>query len=543
MVADTDTPNQHSLDNTAEEFLLSLVKDYQKIQYDYHIPDLIAYISENYYDKQLLSDYAAKKNISENYLSHIVKKESGISFRKLLAQIRCRKALQLLTLPNYRLTDLSFDIGYSSLVFFNNNFKEIYGLLPSDYNIKTTSSESGLSETNDDPAYLTIKLDEFAYRQNISVSAKSDINYSRHYINIDDVISKLPDYMSDIGRIKNINADMNESIHSAFINMRQGFPMNTIVVEVEDAFSHSDTSAYITISKNIYYLQNLGFIVALEMKDLSQLTLQSVINFLGFYGRVYRQNVESIKFMISGDYTSKNVQLFKEQLSHELMSNYNLLSEIKINNPTVPLVNFIPELYDSHVLTPFAMDELFHPERWDKEMDFSLIDNVSKSGMMLRGGNGLLTWNGKQKPWWYAYNFVAKLSGNLISRGEDHLVSSDENKVTIITYNLCNQKLSFLSKISTSEKLRLISEQKGHSREHYFNIYNLHGKYRVTRHEINKSTCLFSKWFDMGCPDYLSDDDNITLKNAGSYSEGKYIFDISEKIKISLNSKKGQKEN
>ncbi len=94
------------------------------------------YIDQNYSQKLLLSDIAAKLDLSLFYLSHFFKENFGLSFQSYLARIRSEKARQLLLLTKQSLLDISMSVGFSDPKYFNSSFKEQYGCSPKEYRKK-----------------------------------------------------------------------------------------------------------------------------------------------------------------------------------------------------------------------------------------------------------------------------------------------------------------------------------------------------------------------------------------------------------------------
>lgn len=94
-------------------------------------------IDENYYQKLLLSDIAAKTNFSVNYLSHYFKSVVGMSFQTYLAKVRCNRASILLVTTKLSIFDISIACGFSDIKYLKNKFKEFYGIYPQEYRQKS----------------------------------------------------------------------------------------------------------------------------------------------------------------------------------------------------------------------------------------------------------------------------------------------------------------------------------------------------------------------------------------------------------------------
>ncbi|SDY29614.1 response regulator transcription factor [Tindallia californiensis] len=94
------------------------------------------YIKENYSDPNLSLEKAAKiLNVHKDYLSKLMKEESGYSFTEYLTKIRVNSAKELLEqdLTNVRMYDVARKIGYKSQHYFSRTFKKNVGLTPLQY--------------------------------------------------------------------------------------------------------------------------------------------------------------------------------------------------------------------------------------------------------------------------------------------------------------------------------------------------------------------------------------------------------------------------
>lgn len=80
-----------------------------------------------------LEHLAEQVNLSPNYLSHIFKKETKLSVSQYIAQVRCRKAAEMLRHTNLTVQEISTHVGYLDNNYFVKVFKEQYGATPSQY--------------------------------------------------------------------------------------------------------------------------------------------------------------------------------------------------------------------------------------------------------------------------------------------------------------------------------------------------------------------------------------------------------------------------
>jgi len=91
------------------------------------------FIRANYGKKIKLVDISKVVNLSLYYLSHIFKRETGITLMEYLAKVRIEEAKRLLESTQWTTTRISFEVGYSDQSYFCKVFKKSEGIPPSDY--------------------------------------------------------------------------------------------------------------------------------------------------------------------------------------------------------------------------------------------------------------------------------------------------------------------------------------------------------------------------------------------------------------------------
>ncbi len=72
---------------------------------------------------------AAAARLSERYVNELLY-EAGAGFTTRLNELRLRKAAELLTLTERRISDIAFDCGFNDLSYFNRSFRRRFGLTP-----------------------------------------------------------------------------------------------------------------------------------------------------------------------------------------------------------------------------------------------------------------------------------------------------------------------------------------------------------------------------------------------------------------------------
>jgi xylan 1,4-beta-xylosidase len=92
---------------------------------------IIEYLNDNYHRDIALKELAELVDLSTFYVSHLVKEQTGQSFRENLSLIRTHHAVNAMLNTNRRLIDIAFDAGFSDIKYFNRSFKKLYGMTPS----------------------------------------------------------------------------------------------------------------------------------------------------------------------------------------------------------------------------------------------------------------------------------------------------------------------------------------------------------------------------------------------------------------------------
>ncbi len=98
------------------------------------IEKIISFIEENFTKDISLSDIAKSFYISTSHLSHLFKRETGLSVKRYILQRRIMEAKKLLTEKySEKVSAIAQQVGFSDFALFNRSFKKITGLTPSGY--------------------------------------------------------------------------------------------------------------------------------------------------------------------------------------------------------------------------------------------------------------------------------------------------------------------------------------------------------------------------------------------------------------------------
>ena len=109
------------------------VPDAQRGQ-SYNTKMAIDYIEEHYGDPGIsVGSVAQALNISEGHLSHVFKRETGMTILGYLTRQRIHAAQSLLLTRNFKVYEVCEKVGYRDITYFSSTFKKITGVSPTEF--------------------------------------------------------------------------------------------------------------------------------------------------------------------------------------------------------------------------------------------------------------------------------------------------------------------------------------------------------------------------------------------------------------------------
>lgn len=97
------------------------------------IRDVLSYLSTNYTQNITLQELAKRNHISAEHLSRTFKKEVGKTISDFIAELRTKKAAELLKNSKLSVSEIAMYVGYPDSNYFVKVFKKRYGMPPSAY--------------------------------------------------------------------------------------------------------------------------------------------------------------------------------------------------------------------------------------------------------------------------------------------------------------------------------------------------------------------------------------------------------------------------
>lgn len=124
-----------SVCRTIENYILFLLKNYNDAQTDEKplIRNIKNYIKENLdfelYAKNLVETFY----YNPRYLCRLFKKETGLSLNDYIRSQRLKRAEKLLVTTAHSIIEISTEVGFKNVTYFNKVFKAAYQTTPTDY--------------------------------------------------------------------------------------------------------------------------------------------------------------------------------------------------------------------------------------------------------------------------------------------------------------------------------------------------------------------------------------------------------------------------
>jgi len=100
---------------------------------DNYITQAKQYVAEHFARKITLDDIAKALFITPAYFSVMFKKETGQNFIDYVAEVRVKKAKELLRRSDYRVKEIAIRVGYDDYAYFCKIFRKIEGITPLEF--------------------------------------------------------------------------------------------------------------------------------------------------------------------------------------------------------------------------------------------------------------------------------------------------------------------------------------------------------------------------------------------------------------------------
>ena len=109
------------------------------------VEQVVFLLKQNLAEPPTLEELGKKIGCSHFYLSRIFSAQTGQTITQHLRQLRMERAAELLKSREFNVTEVSFEVGYSSLSHFSAAFHETFGCCPGLYPLKTPAQKKSSS--------------------------------------------------------------------------------------------------------------------------------------------------------------------------------------------------------------------------------------------------------------------------------------------------------------------------------------------------------------------------------------------------------------
>lgn len=125
-----------------------LIEDKKKILIEALKTLVIRQIHQNQEDAPLQTNYSGylsqQLGVDYTYLSSLFSTEEGLTIEKYIISQKIERAKELLTYQELTLSEIAYQMGYSSVHHLSNQFKKVTGITPKDYKAQNDKERKSL---------------------------------------------------------------------------------------------------------------------------------------------------------------------------------------------------------------------------------------------------------------------------------------------------------------------------------------------------------------------------------------------------------------
>lgn len=434
---------------------------------------IISYLRANYMNKVSLQEIAEREYLSPQYLSYKIKDTFGQSFNDFLNGIRVEESRRLLLNTDKNILEISEEVGFSHVRYYNKHFKNRYSYSPLEYRNKYKVTDE-------------------------QFEAMKDIRY----LQIDDAVSLLKDILEDYDRY-----DYDNKIIKLYIDMEKeeiGSYERPLVIDLGDIsflLEEENRNKLKEIQEEIrftYCIMNNLFSKDMDIyrgKNNRFINWTRVENILVFLKEVKLKpviNIARVERYIVDEFVSYFEPIFGSEVHHWIeprdIGSFNL----------VQLEDEVNPMYDSLFMVPYIIYNYIHN---GKKIMPLMIDEISSETILdndtFFGGNGIITSSYLKKPSYYVYMLLSLLGEKILYKEDGFVVTESKSGIEILVYNPIelNKDISFEDLYTNKIKERKLS----------INFINMDVDYKITKYELNKHFgSVYDKWRSLGEPERLS---------------------------------------
>ena len=496
------------------------------------------YIYNNYNNNITLQEIAKKEFLSTHYLSHEIKYATGYSFTDLINLTRIEESIKLLLDSDMSISEISDEIGFSHVRYFNKNFKYYFRCTPLQYRKKyaTTEKEYDLSKQ-----FVELSLNDALETLSYNLENYNRFNFENKlwniHVDVDKVLNPLEKDFKEYVNLgesfdlliednKDILEEVQEEIHFEYGRLEKMFHSDMGVFLDSDFYNWNKAKGVLEFLSNIY----LKPLILLDNLDYS---LDKYINilssFLDYFTELDIVEVSDFKFQ----FDSRLSQNIKSNLRQYIKNFYELeVCEIDFTSKSD-----LNSIYDTAYMLPYIIHNTISKGNslsFLKAFDV-LEKEINITNEIFIGAPGIVNDMGIRKPSYYAYYLLSKLGNDIIALDDGYIVTKSDNYYAILLYSHNDDVNTLASYEDIYQKGGI---KKSFERKYSLNIVNIKNSTRIITYELNESIgSSYNYWLAMGSPDRLSKEEKEILHKASypkiefKYSKKSSVLNIITELK------------
>lgn len=283
--------------------------------------------------------------------------------------------------------------------------------------------------------------------------------------------------------------------------------------------------AYKTLKKHIPSLKigGAGFNINYNKKNFENILKKwskALIkpDFLTVYFYPYINDSKSVKRSTDKNFVINKINEIKKSIKETLVIDEIIISEW---NLTISNRNFINDsCYKGAYIVKNLIDSVNEVNMLGYWIASDLFSELYDTTSILSGGTGLLTRDGIRKPAFYGINFMNHLGNNLIEKGENYIITSNNEGYIIVCHNYKHPNYYYYLKdedsISPSELDKIFDDN--NNLKLNFEINNSkNGEYLINKYSLNSNNgSILDEW------------SKLEYKRILNQNEIEYLNDVSK---------------
>ena len=495
------------------------------------------YIFNNYDSNITLQEIAKKEFLSPHYLSHEIKYATGYSFTDLVNLTRIEESIKLLLDSDLSISEISDEVGFSHVRYFNKNFKNYYNCTPLQYRKKYKLSDEEVEKITsieilnleDALEFLSNELDDyerFNYEDKlwkIHIDMDQSLReLNKDYteiINLDDAFDLL------LEDNKDILEEIQDELHFKYVRLENMFTSDMGVFPNSEFYNWNKAKSVIEFLDYI----DLKPLILIDNESFNLEKYKDILNsFFEYFSEIDYIDISKFKFQFTNK-VSKSLKLNLTMYFNDL--NIDILEDDFIFDKR------LNKIYDTAFMLPYIIhNTLFNKNSLDFLRAFDVLEKeIRLTNEVFIGAPGLVNDMGIRKPSYYAYYLLSKLGDEIVAIDNGYIVTKKDNEYCILLY-------SYTDELENMQSFEDIFNKRGkrkiYKRKISLNIENIKKSSRIITYEISERIgSSYNYWLSMGSPDRLSKEEKEILHRASfpkiefKYSKKNTILNIITELK------------